>query len=140
MLSDLTFEELIDYILVLEKENDFLKEELRKEQKKVSNKINKDYEDNRDMIVNMFKNIIKESDLVMEKIRKDVLNIMEELERLSEKDYRTFELALALFLRSDREVVKSLSDEELEDLDNTIYDSDFFMSDDLRDYIDSVVE
>lgn len=140
MLSDLTFEELIDYILVLEKENDFLKEELRKEQKKVSNKINKDYEDNRDMIVNMFKNIIKESDLVMEKIRKDVLNIMEELERLSEKDYRTFELALALFLRSDRDVVKSLSDEELEDLDNTIYDSDYFMSEDLRDYIDNVVE
>lgn len=140
MLKDMTFEELIDYILTLEKENDFLKEELRKEQKKVSNKINKDYEDNRDMIVNMFKNIIKESDLVMEKIRKDVLNIMEELERLSEKDYRTFELALALFLRSDRDVVKSLSNEELEDLDNAIYDSDYFMSDDLRDYIDNVVE
>lgn len=140
MLKDMTFEELIDYILTLEKENDFLKEELRKEKKKASNKINKDYEGNRNMIVNMFKNIIKESDLVMEKIRKDVLNIMEELERLSSKDYRTFELALALFLRSDREVVKSLSDEELEDLDNTIYDSDFFMSDDLRDYIDNVVE
>ena len=31
----------------------------------------------------------------MEKIRKEVLNIMEELERLSSKDYRTFELALA---------------------------------------------
>ncbi len=137
MLKDMTFEELIDYILTLEKENDFLKEELRKEQKKVSNKINKDYEDNRDMIVNMFKNIIKESDLFM---KKEVLNIMEELERLSSKDYRTFELALALFLRSDREVVKSLSNEELEDLDNTIYDSDFFMSDDLRNYIDSVVE
>lgn len=76
----------------------------------------------------------------MEKIRKDVLNIMEELERLSSKDYRTFELALALFLRSDRDVVKSLSDEELEDLDNTIYDSDYFMSEDLKDYIDSVVE
>lgn len=72
---------------------------------------------------------------------KDVLNIMEELERLSvSKGYRTFELALALFLRSDRDVVKSLSDEELEDLDNTIHDSDYFMSDDLRDYIDSVVE
>jgi hypothetical protein len=137
MLQDMTFEELIDYILILEKENDFLKEELRKEQKKVSNKINKDYEDNRDMIVNMFKNIIKESDLVM---KKEVLNIMEELERLSSKDYRTFELALALFLRSDRNVVKSLSNEELEDLDNTIYDSDYFMSDDLRDYIDNVVE
>lgn len=61
MLKDMTFEELIDYILILEKENDFLKEELRTEQKKVSDKINKDYEDNRDMIVNMFKNIIKES-------------------------------------------------------------------------------
>lgn len=76
----------------------------------------------------------------MKRIRKDVLNIMEELERLSEKDYRTFELALALFLRSDREVVEVLSDEELEDLDNTIYDSDYFMNDDLRDYIDSIVE
>ena len=73
-------------------------------------------------------------------MKKDVLNIMEELERLSEKDYRTFELALALFLRSDREVVKSLSNEELKDLDNAIYDSDYFMSDDLRDYIDNVVE
>lgn len=74
-------------------------------------------------------------------MKKDVLNIMEELKRLSvSTDYRTFELALALFLRSDRDVVKSLSNEELEDLDNTIYDSDYFMSDDLRDYIDSVVE
>lgn len=62
MLSDLTYEELIDYILVLEKENDFLREELIKEKKKASNKINKDYEDNRNMIVNIFKNIIKESD------------------------------------------------------------------------------
>lgn len=32
----------------------------------------------------------------MDKIRKNVLEIMEELERLSNKDYRTFELALAL--------------------------------------------
>lgn len=62
MLQDMTFEELIDYILILEKENDFLKEELRKERKKVTNKINKDYEDNRNMIVNIFKNVIEESD------------------------------------------------------------------------------
>lgn len=62
MLKDMTFEELIDYILILEKENDFLKEELRKERKKVTNKINKDYEDNRNMIVNIFKNMIEESD------------------------------------------------------------------------------
>ena len=62
MLKDMTFEELIDYILILEKENDFLKEELRKEREKLTNKINKDYEDNKDMIENIFKNIIKESD------------------------------------------------------------------------------
>lgn len=62
MLQDMTFEELIDYILILEKENDFLKEELRKEREKLTNKINKDYEDNKDMIENIFKNIIKESD------------------------------------------------------------------------------
>jgi hypothetical protein len=73
-------------------------------------------------------------------MKKEVLNIMEELERLSSKDYRTFELALALFLRSDRDVVKSLSNRELKKLDNTIYYSDYFMSDDLRDYVDSVVE
>lgn len=62
MLKDMTFEELIDYVLILEKENDFLKEELRKEREKLTNKINKDYEDNKDMIENIFKNIIKESD------------------------------------------------------------------------------
>nr|DAL09048.1 MAG TPA_asm: Protein of unknown function (DUF1192) [Bacteriophage sp.] len=62
MLQDMTFEELIDYILILEKENDFLKEELRKERKKLTNKINKDYEDNRNMIVNIFKNVIEESE------------------------------------------------------------------------------
>lgn len=62
MLSDLTFEELIDYILILEKENDFLKEQLRIEKEKLSNKINKDYEDNRNMIVNIFENMIEESE------------------------------------------------------------------------------
>ena len=62
MLQDMTFEELIDYILTLEKENDFLQEELRKERKKLTNKINKDYEDNRNMIVNIFKNVIEESE------------------------------------------------------------------------------
>lgn len=54
----------------------------------------------------------------MDKIRKNVLEIMEELEKLSNKDYRTFELALALFLRSDKYVAESLTDEELEELEN----------------------
>ena len=75
----------------------------------------------------------------MDKIRKNVLEIMEELEKLSNKDYRTFELALALFLRSDKYVAESLTDEELEELDSEIYDSEYFMSDNLKDYIDGVV-
>ena len=62
MLKDMTFEELIDYILILEKENDYLKEQLRIEKEKLSNKINKDYEDNRNMIVNIFENMIEESE------------------------------------------------------------------------------
>lgn len=76
----------------------------------------------------------------MEKIRKDVLNIMEELERLSSKDYRTFELALALFLRSDRFTLKYyITDSELEEIDNAIYNSDSFMSEDLKDFIDNIL-
>ena len=43
----MTEEELIEYIFILESEVDFLREELRKEKKKMSDKINKDYEDNR---------------------------------------------------------------------------------------------
>lgn len=52
-------EELMDYIFILESEIDFLKEELRKEKKKTSDKINKDYEYNRNMIANILKNGVK---------------------------------------------------------------------------------
>lgn len=52
-------EELIEYIFVLESEVDFLREELRKEKKKMSDKINKDYEDNRNMVANIFKEVVK---------------------------------------------------------------------------------
>ena len=34
-------------------------EELRKEKKKTRDKINKDYEDNRNMIANIFKEVVK---------------------------------------------------------------------------------
>jgi hypothetical protein len=77
----------------------------------------------------------------MDKIRNNVLDIMENLEKLSEHDYRTFELALALFLRSDRHTVKYyVTDNELETLDRIIYDSEYFMSDDLKEEIDSILE
>lgn len=55
----MTEEELIEYIFILESEVDFLREELRKEKKKMSDKINKDYEDNRNMIANIFKEVVK---------------------------------------------------------------------------------
>lgn len=77
----------------------------------------------------------------MEKIRNNALNIMEELEKLSANDYRTFELALALFLRSDKHTLKHyITDSELETLDRIIYDSDSLMSDDLREEIDNILE
>lgn len=55
----MTEEELIEYIFILESEVDFLREELIKEKKKTSDKINKDYEDNRNMIANIFKEVVK---------------------------------------------------------------------------------
>ena len=55
----MTEEELIEYIFILESEVDLLREELRKEKKKTSDKINKDYEDNRNMIANIFKEVVK---------------------------------------------------------------------------------
>ena len=54
----MTEEELIEYIFILENEVDFLREELRKEKKKTSDKIKKDYENNRNMIANIFKRSI----------------------------------------------------------------------------------
>lgn len=47
-------EYLLTYIRELEIENDCLKEQLRIEKEKLSNKINKDYEDNRNMISDIF--------------------------------------------------------------------------------------
>lgn len=76
----------------------------------------------------------------MNKIRKNVIEIMKQLEKLSENDYRTFELALALFLRSDIYTVESIEDKDLEYLDKIIYDSEYFMSDSLKEEIDNILE
>lgn len=63
-------EELMEYIFILESEIDFLKEELRKEKKKTSNKINEDYEYNRNMVANMLKNGVKYSHETLNKSKK----------------------------------------------------------------------
>lgn len=76
----------------------------------------------------------------MESFKKNVIKIMEKLEKLSNDDYSAFELALALFLRADVDVAKKLKDKEIKELDIEIFNSEYFMSDDLRDYIDSVLE
>jgi hypothetical protein len=76
------------------------------------------------------------------RIRERVLQIMSELERLSEHDYKTFELALALFLRADSGIVADkvlLSDETLKALLKMVEDSDTLMSDDLKDNIDEMI-
>jgi hypothetical protein len=78
----------------------------------------------------------------MERIREKVLQIMDELEKLSEHDYRTFELALVLFLRSDKNEVKSKShvtDKMLETIDKLIDESDTLMSDDLKEQVDDTL-
>ena len=70
-----------------------------------------------------------------------VLDMMKKLEDLSKEDYGIFKLALALFLRSDRHTVKYyVTDNELETLGRIIYDSEYFMSDDLREEVDSILE
>ena len=72
-------------------------------------------------------------------IRERVLQIMDELERLSEHDYNTFELALVLFLRSDKFEVEDkthITDEMLKNLDKMVSHADSLMSDDLKDAVD----
>lgn len=77
----------------------------------------------------------------MELIRERALQLMEELERLSEHDYKLFELALVLFLRSDRFTLKNyITDSELEELDKIIGDSESIMSDDLKEAVDEILE
>lgn len=57
-LYEMSYEELIDYIKVLLIDIEDLTEQLKLSQKKMSDKITKDYEDNRDMIANIFKEIV----------------------------------------------------------------------------------
>lgn len=58
-LYDLTQDELIDYILVLLDDIDSLELKLKQEQRRLNDKINKDFEDNKKMVANIFKEVVK---------------------------------------------------------------------------------
>ena len=76
---------------------------------------------------------------MIEQTKERVLQIMEELDRLSEHDYRVFETALVLFLRADADIVKDLSSEDIENIMDAVQDSDTIMSDYLKEEIDNIV-
>ena len=76
---------------------------------------------------------------MIEQTKERVLQIMEELDRLSEHEYRVFETALVLFLRADADIVKDLSSEDIENIMDAVHDSDTIMSDYLKEEIDNIV-
>lgn len=58
-LYSLNYEELIDYVLQLQIDIDMLEYKLDIMKKQKTEKINKEYEDNRNMVVTIFKEVIK---------------------------------------------------------------------------------
>lgn len=72
-------------------------------------------------------------------MKKNVLEIMEKLEALSNDNYSLFELALVLFLRADTEEVKKLSEKDLEDINDEIKFSESLVQEDIRDFVDNKV-
>lgn len=58
-LYSLDYEELIDYVLQLQIDIDMLEYKLDIIKKRETEKINKEYESNRNMIANIFKEVIK---------------------------------------------------------------------------------
>ena len=78
---------------------------------------------------------------MIEQVRENVLQKMKELEKLSEHDYTIFELALVLFLRADTEIVeKYLNNDNLKAIMEEIEYSDTIMSEDLKDYVDNIID
>lgn len=69
----------------------------------------------------------------MEKIEK----IIDTLENLGKKyDFRNLETAIVIYLRGELE---NISDEELEELDENIYNYDgSLLNEDIKEYIDSL--
>lgn len=58
-LYNLTQDELVDYVLVLWDEIDSLELKLKQEQQRLTDKINKDFEDNKKMVANIFREVVK---------------------------------------------------------------------------------
>lgn len=58
-LYSLNYEELIDYVLQLQIDIDMLEYKLDIMKKQRTEKINKEYEDNRNMVATIFKEVIK---------------------------------------------------------------------------------
>ena len=80
---------------------------------------------------------------MISQVRERVLQIMDELEKLSEHDYRTFELALVLFLRTEKGVVADkdlLNDKTLKKLLEMVEESNTLMSGYLKDQVDNIIE
>ena len=79
---------------------------------------------------------------MISQVRERVLQIMDELDKLSEHDYTTFELALVLFLRTEKEVVADkdlLNDKTLKVLLEMVDKSDTIMSEDLKNQVDDTL-
>ena len=77
---------------------------------------------------------------MIEQVKERALQVMKELEKLSEHDYTIFELALVLFLRADTEIVENdLNNDNLKAIMEEIEYSDTIMSEDLKDYVDNII-
>lgn len=61
-LYNMNFVEIYDYILFLKNKIDMLEYELKVAEKKYSNKINKDFEDNKNMISKLLESVISQYD------------------------------------------------------------------------------
>lgn len=61
-LYNMNFVEIYDYILFLENKIDMLEYELKVAEKKYSNKINKDFEDNKNMISKLLESVVSQYD------------------------------------------------------------------------------
>lgn len=62
-LSKMSYNDLIDYIIKLEDEISYLNVELVMIQNKYSNKISKDYEDNRQMVADLLKGVVNKDEI-----------------------------------------------------------------------------
>lgn len=61
-LYNMNFVEIYDYILFLKNKIDMLEYELKVAEKKYSNKINKDFEDNKNMISKLLESVVSQYD------------------------------------------------------------------------------